>query len=257
VSEQERMDAQDRLERARALVAHLEAGEEREAEAVLDELTRMRESDLFRELGRLTRELHEALKSFQLDARIAEFAEKEIPDAKERLGYVISMTEQAAHRTMDLVERSLPLTEGLARDGRRLAEEWGRFRARRMDAEAFRALARELDTFLPRVAEDAETVRGQLTEVLMAQDFQDLTGQIIRKVITLVQEVEGNLVELVRISGQRLARRGDGAGGKDAAEGKTSEGKTSPSGPHVPGCDGGDVVKGQDEVDDLLASLGF
>lgn len=249
MSERKRKDNGDWLERARALVAHLEAGEEREAEAVLDELTRMRESDLFRELGRLTRELHEALKSFRLDARIAEFAEREIPDAKERLSYVISMTEQAAHRTLDRVERSLPLTEGLARDGRRLADEWGRFRARQMDAEAFRALARELDAFLPRVADDAETVRGHLTEVLMAQDFQDLTGQIIRKVILLVQEVESKLVELVRISGQRLARRGNGKAAPD--------GRGSLNGPHVPGCDGGDVVKGQDEVDDLLASLGF
>ena len=241
------------LAQARALVTHLEAGEEAKAREVLDELTRMRESDLFRELGRLTRELHEALKSFQLDARLAEFAEKEIPDAKERLNHVIAMTEQAAHRTLDLVERSLPVTETLARDASAMSEGWRRFRAREMDVEAFRALARELDVFLPRVAKDAEQLRANLTEVLMAQDFQDLTGQIIRRVITLVQEVEANLVELVRISGQRLKAS---SAAKD--DGASADQRTRPGGPHVPGLgDGADVVLGQDEVDDLLASLGF
>jgi len=244
------------LAQARALVAHLEAGEEEKAREVLDELTRMRESDLFKELGRLTRELHEALKSFQLDARLAEFAEKEIPDAKERLNHVIALTEQAAHRTLDLVERSLPVTERLARDASAMSEGWRRFRAREMDVEAFRALAKELDVFLPRVAEDAEALRSSLTEVLMAQDFQDLTGQIIRRVITLVQDVEANLVDLVRISGQRLKGGGAAKAAKD--DGAAADQRTRPEGPQVPGVgDGADVVRGQDEVDDLLASLGF
>ena len=243
------------LEQARTLVAQLEAGESEAARATLDELTRMRESDLFRELGKLTRELHEALKGFRLDARIAEVAEKEIPDAKERLNYVITKTEEAAHRTLDLVEGALPVAERLASEGARLAADWARFRAREMDVESFRAMARALDTFLPRVAEDAEALRGRLTEVLMAQDFQDLTGQVIRKVIALVQEVEQNLVDLVRISGQRLAADEGRAAG--AGKGNGTGRDVTASGPHVPGADRADVVSGQDEVDDLLASLGF
>jgi chemotaxis protein CheZ len=80
----------------------------------------------------------------------------------------------------------------------------------------------------------------------MAQGFQDLTGQIIRRVIALVEELEGNLVELVRISGQNLLT-------EQRAETKSH---AEASGPPVPGLDKG-TVSGQDEVDDLLSSLGF
>lgn len=80
----------------------------------------------------------------------------------------------------------------------------------------------------------------------MAQDFQDLTGQIIRKVIDLVHDVEEKLVKLVRITGNKIEE-----------ETIVKEGREKLAGPAVPGLDQGDQVSGQDEVDDLLSSLGF
>lgn len=247
----------DYLERTRELLAHLENGREEEASRALDEIAKSREDSLFRELGKLTREFHETLNSFRLDDRITDLAEKDIPDARDRLAYVITMTEQSANRTLGAVEQTLPLCERMEDEARALGQEWERFTRREMDAEEFRELARRIGAFLTAVTADNAEVRSSMQEVLMAQDFQDLTGQIIRRVITLVEDLEGSLVELIRISGQNLiapAREQDRkAGTASGTDGKDIEA----AGPPVPGVDGGDTVSGQDEVDDLLSSLGF
>lgn len=240
------IDYSSRLELARGLVKAIEAGDNGEAERLLDEITAERDSNLFQQLGKLTRELHEALSNFQFDARIAHMASEEIPDARERLNYVVAMTEEAAHKTLGAVERSLPVAERIGGGARSLNEAWRRFRAKQMSAEEFRELTRELDDFLERVASDSDAIRQELNTVMMAQGTQDLSGQIIRRVVQLVQELEEKLVELVRITGMRL----------HSGEQQTSDRQANGAGPAVPGLDQG-VVKSQDEVDDLLSSLGF
>lgn len=236
---------EDYIERVRTLAQTIEAGDEAEAARQLDELTSLREKTLFNDLGRLTREFHEALQSFRLDSRIASIAEQEFPDARERLNYVVSMTAQSANRTMTAVEESMPICDQLG-TAQALQEEWKRFTSRQMSAEEFRDLSRRIGDFLEVAATGSSKLHGNLQEVLMAQDFQDLTGQIIHRVVLLVDEVERNLVELVRISGQSLQVRKD----------ETEEDRLAASGPPVPGLDEG-AVSGQDEVDELLSSLGF
>lgn len=241
------------LAQARQLVMALEVGDNDQASFLLDELARRRDSGLFQELGKLTRELHDALNNFQLDAKISTLAEHEIPDAKERLNYVITMTEQAAHRTLNAVEESLPIAEELQRRAEELHDKWVRFRRKDMDVEEFRSLVPEIDSFLDLTSGHATKLNSSLSDVLMAQDFQDITGQIIRRVINLVKDVEDNLVGLIRISGQRM-----GPAEKIAAKsGALSEELSRGIGPQVPGVDHADVVHGQDDVDDLLSSLGF
>jgi chemotaxis protein CheZ len=224
----------------------MERGDADEAARVLDEITKLREDSLFRELGKLTREFHDALNNFRLDSRVATLAQQEIPDARDRLSYVITMTEQSANRTLTAVEQSLPSCESLERRALELKQQWTRFTRKEMDAQTFRGLSREMDAFLDTASVELPQLRNNLQEVLMAQGFQDLTGQIIRRVITLVEELERNLVELVRISGQNLLP-------DQRAEPKSA---VEASGPPVPGLDKG-TVSGQDEVDDLLSSLGF
>jgi len=233
----------------RALVAHLEANEDSQAEQVLDQITRLRERSLFQELGKLTREFHEALNTFRFDSRIATLTETDIPDARQRLNYVITMTEQSANRTLGAIEESTPICDGLHEEALAIQAQWERFIGRELDAEEFRQLARRLSQFLALLPESTDRVKTNLNDVLMAQDFQDLTGQIIRKVITLVEELERNLVDLVRISGQKFIQQP-----KEEIEEEGPD--ISPSGPPVPGVDQG-TVSGQDEVDDLLSSLGF
>jgi chemotaxis protein CheZ len=239
-------DNQLRLETAKALVASLEAGDQKESDRLIASLATPASNDnLFLEVGRLTRELHDAMNGFLLDARINDMTNVDIPDAKERLSYVITMTEQAANRTLSAVEKSMPLIEGIEKHSAELSKQWERLRSRMLDKDDFIDLSRDLSEYLVKSKEDAAVLHSNLSDVLMAQDFQDLTGQIIRKVINLVHDVEEKLVMLVRITGNKLE---DDSGKKE---------KEELAGPAIPGLDQGDQVTSQDDVDDLLSSLGF
>lgn len=239
----------DFVERVRELSQHVESGNTEEADRILDQIAKLRESSLFQELGKLTREFHNALNNFRLDSRLASFAEKEFPDARERLRHVVNMTAQSADRSLTAAEESMPICDGIESQASELKGQWERFVRREMSAEEFRALSSRLNAFLDSLGTDATLLRGNLNEVMMAQDFQDLTGQIIERVITLVDEMESSLVDLIRISGQNL---------REPAEQK-QEDVLKGVGPVVPGVDDAaeNIVSGQDEVDDLLSSLGF
>ncbi len=234
-----------RIAAARELLALLEAGDNQAADEQLVAMCGEMDAALFQEVGRLTRELHEAMNGFLLDDRVSEIALQEIPDAAERLRYVITTTEQAAHATLTAVEKSLPLAAELRGGAESLGEAWDRFRGRRMTVSDFKSMSEDISGFLDLARGHSAVLHQQLSEVLMAQGYQDITGQIIKRVIELVEDVEKRLVNLVRITGSRYQR------GKDHGDPGVLEG------PVVPGVDSGDVVQGQDDVDDLLSSLGF
>ncbi len=244
------------LENARALVVELESGNGEQAEQIIEQLGRMREQSLFQELGKMTRQLHDAINSFVLDERMQSLAESDIPDAKARLNHVIEMTENSANRTLSAIENALPISEDLKARADSLHEKWGRFRNKEMNVDEFRAMSKQIDEFLDVTTHSTESIHSNLSDIMMAQDFQDLTGQILRRVITLVQEVEDNLVELVRLSGGLEPEPK-----REAVPGKPAKGGDEMMqgiGPAVPGVDAaGESVSGQDEVDDLLSSLGF
>ena len=242
----------DGLKFARQLVESIERGDSDAAGKVLEDLSAMRESHLFKELGKLTRDLHDALMNFQVDSKISAMAEKDIPDAKERLNHVITMTEQAADKTLNAVEHSLDLANELREKGASLHQNWKRFRKRDMDVEEFRKMSDELERFFQWLDEKGPEMSSKLSDIMLAQDFQDLTGQIIRRVITLVQDVEEGLVGLIRMTGQKMHVQGQ------QTQEKTKEGPNIEAvGPAVPGVDKGDIMSSQDDVDDLLSSLGF
>ena len=242
----------DSLELAKKLVESIEQGNGDVAEKTLEELSALRESSLFRELGKLTRDLHDAMVGFQVDSRIATLAENDIPDAKERLNHVITMTEQAADKTLSAVESSLSLADELKEKSSKLQQNWTRFRSRDMDVTEFRAMSSELDEFFQWLDAKGPEFSSKLSDIMLAQDFQDLTGQIIRRVITLVQDVEEGLVGLIRMTGQKMHLQGA------EEQDKSKKGPDIEAvGPAVPGVDKGDIVGSQDEVDDLLSSLGF
>ncbi|NEX20134.1 protein phosphatase CheZ [Thiorhodococcus mannitoliphagus] len=243
------------LDLARRLVAHLEAGDEAAANEIIRELRNPFERELFDDLGKLTRDLHEALNSFRGDSRLVELTRDDIPDAKERLNYVVSMTEQATHRTLNALDEGIPLLESLHDRSAELTERWTRFRKRELSVEEFREFATELDAFFVASGEETERVKTLMSEIMMAQDFQDLTGQIIRRVIRLVQEVEENLVGLIRLSSSRME---PSKAAKPVEEPAVDE-EIKGHGPIVPNTQdaSADVVSGQDDVDALLSSLGF
>jgi len=245
------------LDQARALVDELESGNTSAAELIIDDLGRKREQHLFQELGKMTRQLHDALNGFAVDSRIVSMTESEIPDAKARLNHVITMTEDSANRTLAAVENAFPIAGELQEQANILNEKWSRFRNKDMSVDEFRAMSKEIDHFLDVTKDHAEVIHSNLSDVMMAQGFQDLTGQIIRRVINLVQEVEDNMVGLIRLSGRSYTE-------PRADKPQTSSKSASPDdlmqgvGPQVPGVgDKSESVSGQDEVDDLLSSLGF
>jgi chemotaxis protein CheZ len=226
-----------------ALADALAAGDEALFFAELDALLQRRERMLFLDLRKLTGDLQSALQRFRVDSRLADLAQKDVPDAKLRLDHVLRLTDEAAHRTLDLVEQSGPLAERTARSAAGLVEPWQRFRDRKIAVEDFHRMVRGMDEFLQATRSDMEKVRENLSQVLLAQGYQDLSGQIIRGVMKLVTELEIALADLVRLSRASRSR-------------PVSEETRRGFGPPIPGIDSGPSVSGQQDVDALLSGLG-
>ena len=189
------------LEQAKQLVEMLEAGQQQEADLLVKDIYQNDSNPMFQEIGELTRDLHESIKHFSMDDRMSEIANDEIPDARDRLQYVIDKTEVAANKTMDAVDRCMPIADNLHEGLLQVRPQWNELMHGRIELAEFKALCHRIDDLLGEVEGDSSELRGQLTEILMAQDFQDLTGQIIRRVITLVDEVEGRLIEKTTAAG--------------------------------------------------------
>lgn len=213
------------------------AGEEEKFLAQLDDLTSLREKGLFQDIGRLTRQLHESLTNFQLDSRVASLATADFPDARDRLDRVIELTEQSAHRTMDLVEEAVPVVEQLLTGANQVASRWSATDDKE-SGSADAELISQSRQFIDQAGEQALVLRKTLSDVLIAQNFQDLSGQIIRDIIGLVKEVEDTLVNMIRISGRSA----------DLVEQQADARRRR---------EDSDRARNQDDVDDILSSLGF
>jgi len=237
---------EDMLAQAEEMLIALQKGNEEQVDKLLRTIADARESELFQEVGKMTRQLHNTLNSFCEDSNLDRMAELEIPDARERLNYVITMTQEAADRTLCAVEETMPMAETISNRAGELREVWERFRRRELSVEQFKELSGSIETFLVDIENESAVMKNNLNDVLMAQGFQDLTGQIIKRVITLVGQVENNLVELIRITGHKMT---------PAVEENKRD--IEAEGPQIPGVGKSDVVSGQDDVDDLLSSLGF
>lgn len=236
------------LEQAKELVQLLEQGRQDDANRLFTYVYESANNPMFKEIGMLTRDLHEALKNFQIDERFSEIATDEIPDARERLHYVIQKTEVAANKTMDAVDRCMPIADKLHESLLLIRPEWNGLMNGRIELMHFKSLCHRIDDLLSQVEGDSSELRGELTEILMAQDFQDLTGQIIKRVINLVNEVEKRLVEILTVFG---------AAQKEQKADKATVASIEPEGLILNPHERIDAVSSQDEVDDLLSSLGF
>lgn len=174
---------------------------------------------LYAQLGQVTRQLHDMLEGLGLMPQLVSAAQG-LPDARSRLQYIATKTGQAADRVLTLVDDAKAERVAL---GQALAQ---------LRATPQAAALEEAEQRLQRI--DAA-----LTEIMIAQDFHDLTGQVVRNVVKLATDLEASLVQLLL----------QGAPAETAAP--------SLQGPVVAARSGGDVATSQVEVDDLLASLGF
>ena len=211
-------------------------------EAIKDE----RADDVTRELRVLAETLHDAMLKFRHEFRISDLADRDVPDARARLNHVMTLTDEAAHKTMDLIEQCGPLAERTTRGAANLAEL---MRDTRGGLKAIHEdpLLDRIHDYLTTAADDCGKVRGNLAEVMLAQTYQDLTGQIIRGVVNLVGEVERVLGELMRMTGAR--------GRMPTAE-QLAPRPNNGFGPVIPGVSTA-TVQGQADIDDLMAGLGI
>jgi chemotaxis protein CheZ len=193
-------------------------------------------NDTYTQLGGIVRQLHDALSTLGYDVAIREIA-GEIPDARDRLSYVRGMTESAANKVLNLVDAATPSCDDLAGRSADLQRRLHHHLGGGADSPAAdRSLLNDCLNYVQHVNSEAETLHSTFTDIMMAQDFQDLSGQVIGKVIDIISRTEAQLVELLLHS---------------AAQGESSRVEEL-AGPQVP-----EKAMQQDDVDDLLASLGF
>lgn len=198
------------------------------------------------ELKRITATAQDALRRFREQARLEVLADQEVPDARRRLSHVVKLTEEAAHRTLDLVEQSSPLVDRMGTEAAQLLEEWGLHGSRQLAVSTL--WPERANETMERLVLDAEKLRRHLSQMLLAQGYQDLSGQIINAVIKLVMELEGVLAQLVALASGEDTRR------MPVLKINEDLGNRG-SGPTVPGIQTSPVVNGQDDIDALLASV--
>lgn len=198
-------------------------------------------ADVINRVGHMTRTLHDSLRALGLDKKL-ETAAAAVPDTRDRLAYVAKLTEQAASRALNATEQARPIQDKLARDAGDLAGRWDALFAAQPGVEAFKALVAQTREFLCAVPAQAQATNAQLTEVMMAQEFQDLTGQVIKKVADVTHDLESQLLQLLV---------------ENAPPGRREEASGLLNGPAMNAAGRADVVANQEQVDQLLESLGF
>lgn len=203
-------------------------------------VTATQHEEVLSRIGHMTRALHDSLRGLGLD-KLLERAAGELPDARDRLSYVARLSEEAAQRVLNATDAASPLQEQIDTRASALTTEWQAL----LDGEQgdWRVLAARTVAELEAARTAAATTRAHLMDIMMAQDFQDLTGQVIKRVTGIAQNLEKQLVEvLVDYAPAEIRKELDNGllnGPQIKPEGNT------------------EVVANQGQVDDLLESLGF
>lgn len=210
-----------------------------------------RNTKVFNRVGHLVRNLHDTLGEIRTSGKNSENiirkVSESLPDTKDRLAYIYALTEQAANRVLNATDIINPLLEEVGDSSRDLGMRWDKAFAGQLSIEEFKLLAKETRSFFKHDTQaKLGSAHNQLTEIMMAQDFQDLTGQVIKKIVTLLQEIESGLMAVLIDSVPDEMRT--------EQINKLSE---TLNGPVINSNGSPDVVVNQQEVDDLLGSLGF
>lgn len=231
------------LSKLKEMIRALESGDEPLYELYMSQLVGMREQNLLGSVVKITRELHHAVKDINADESLARVANSEIPDACQRLDYVVKVTEEAAHKTLDLVDSSKAQADQIKKAMSRVSAARVRVFASNNNAQDVQNLLDSISALEVSVNTGTGHLRANLTDLAQIQEYQDLTGQIIKRVIRVVRDVESGLIVLLRSTGSAL-KAGHAAGPHEEKL----------EGPAVPGLS---VSSSQQDADALLAELGF
>lgn len=197
---------------------------------------------VFNSIGHLARKLHDSLRELGYDKTLQETAQQ-IPDARERLNYIAQMTEQAASKVLNACDIAKPVQDQLDAVVKVLGARWERMFANQLSVDEFKQLAADTRVFFAAAPARIAITNAQLNEIMMAQDFQDLTGQVIKRVVDMVQNFEAQLLQVL-IEAMPKEKKAAAPGGLM-------------NGPVINAAGRSDVVTSQAQVDDLLESLGF
>ena len=192
-------------------------------------------------IGHMTRALHESLRGLGLD-KLIEKAASDIPDARDRLDYVARLSEQAARKVLDATDAAGPMQDGIEARSAELSAGWQALLDQGASEAEWRAMAQRTIAGMHESAAATAATRGELMNIMMAQDFQDLTGQVIGRITGIAQNLEKQLVQvLIDFAPSEIKRELDNG---------------LLNGPQIKPA-GTEVVANQGQVDDLLDSLGF
>ena len=197
----------------------------------------------YSQIGHLTRKLHDTMHELGYDKSLEQAVDQTIPDARDRLAYIATLTEKAADRVLNATDVAKPLQDAIENGSTKLSGQWDRLFKNELSIDEFKQLVGETRDFLGSASKHAKTTNDQLLEIMMAQDFQDLTGQVIKKIIVMAQEMESQLLSLLIAS--------------TSAEKKAEMHSGLLNGPVINAEGRNDIVTNQEQVDDLLESLGF
>ncbi|MEK6662274.1 MAG: protein phosphatase CheZ [Pseudomonadota bacterium] len=197
----------------------------------------------YSQIGHLTRKLHDTLHDLGLDKSLEKAVDNTIPDARDRLAYIATLTEKAADRVLNATDIAKPLQDQMDAGSAKLSGQWDRLLKNELSIDDFKQLVTDTRGFLGTVTQHSKATNDQLLEIMMAQDFQDLTGQVIKKVIEMAKEMENQLLSLL-IQSSSPEKKAEIDTGLLNGPVVNTEGRT-------------DIVTSQEQVDDLLESLGF
>jgi len=257
------------LEKSQALLDTVKAGDLPASVELINSLYQARHEVFYREVGALTRGLHEAIKSFGADVgsqlALDEQASEVLNDASDRLNHVIELTETTSHATMDRIDRSLSLVDVLDDQSERFKGLLSLVGQLEDEFEALNGVYDRTCDLRDASEKTVAELRELLTEIVVSQSVQDITGQLIRRVITLLTQVEGQLVKLIRMAAtveqlsgieSTLELSKESKPEKRRTTGRSETSEVKAEGPQI-NKSLPDVAQNQDDVDDLLSSLGF
>lgn len=218
--------------------------------SITDESAADTEKGIYARLGGIVRLLHDSLRELGYDRSLSDVA-SQITDAKDRLEYVATLTEQAANKVLNAIDEGMPAQDHLAKQAKDIGGRWDALYAGTLGIEEFKQLAGDSREFATTVAHTTEVEKALLLDIMMAQDFQDITGQLIKKIVTITHTVERELAQLLRDNAPADFRLAEPAKPESDPEPETGT-EALMHGPSAPG-----TAMAQDGVDDLLDSLGF
>lgn len=196
---------------------------------------------MYERLGGIVRLLHDSMRELGYDRSLNDVAEQ-IGDAQSRLEHIATLTEQAANKVLNALDSGMPAQDRLQEQAKNINDRWTRLYAGQMSIDEFKQLAGDSQKFSSQVVESTEAEKARMLEIMMAQDFQDITGQLIKKIVAITTTAERELAQLLR----------DNAPAEVRAQIEAEKPVSLMNGPASPG-----TAMGQTDVDDLLDSLGF